>query len=105
MRRKSVLPRFRTERRVTARPAGPSPGATAQGRAGDALIGFSTSCDSAHLLTAFTTAKAIVMVTHGLAGDDRGSSKSSPDDQHCLVVPLHRHPRSHTYPISPLPHP
>ena len=63
----------------------------AQGRRGDALIGISTSGNSANLLAAFAKAKELGIVTVGLAGGDGGRMRDAVD--HCLVVPtlsIHR---------------
>ncbi len=49
----------------------------AQGRAGDGLIGISTSGNSANLLAAFAKAKEMGMVTIGLCGGDGGRMQSS----------------------------
>lgn len=65
----------------------------AQARGGDALIGISTSGNSANLLAAFEKAKAMGLATIGLAGGDGGGMKSSGLCDHCLVVPsssIHR---------------
>ncbi|QGN00163.1 D-sedoheptulose-7-phosphate isomerase [Methylocystis parvus] len=65
----------------------------AQGSAGDAVIGVSTSGNAANLLAAFAKAKELRMVTVGLAGGDGGKMKSSGLVDHCLVVPsssIHR---------------
>jgi len=60
---------------------------TALGRAGDGLIGISTSGNSMNLLSAFAKAKAMSMVTVGLCGGDGGQMQSSRVVDHCLVVP------------------
>ena len=65
----------------------------AQGRAGDALIGFSTSGNSANLIAAFAKARELGIVTIGLAGGDGGRMKSSGLVDHLLSVPtssIHR---------------
>lgn len=65
----------------------------AQGRAGDGLIGLSTSGMSANLLAAFAKAKAMGIATIGLAGGDGGRMRSEGVVDHCLVVPatsIHR---------------
>lgn len=65
----------------------------AQARAGDALIGISTSGNSANLMSAFAKAKEMGLVTIGLAGGDGGKMKSSGAVDFCLVVPttsIHR---------------
>ena len=70
----------------------------AQGRAGDALIGISTSGNSANLVAAFAKAREMGMATLGLAGGDGGRMKSSGLVEHCLVVPsdsIHRVQESH----------
>lgn len=58
----------------------------AQARAGDALIGISTSGNSDNLLAAFAKAKEMDLVTIGLAGGDGGRMKASREIDHCLVV-------------------
>ncbi|MBM0104975.1 SIS domain-containing protein [Steroidobacter sp. S1-65] len=58
----------------------------AHGRAADALLGISTSGNSANLIAAFTTAKRLGMATIGLAGGDGGRMKSAGVVDHCLVV-------------------
>jgi D-sedoheptulose 7-phosphate isomerase len=70
----------------------------AQGRAGDALIGISTSGNSANLMSAFAKAKEMDIVTIGLAGGDGGKMKSSGAVDFCLVVPtssIHRTQECH----------
>jgi D-sedoheptulose 7-phosphate isomerase len=65
----------------------------AQGRAGDGLIGVSTSGNSGNLLSAFGAAKNMRITTFGLAGGDGGRMMSSGLVDHCLVVPsasIHR---------------
>lgn len=65
----------------------------AQGRAGDALIGFSTSGNSANLIAGFCKAKELGMVTIGLAGGDGGRMMTAGVVDHCLVAPttsIHR---------------
>lgn len=57
----------------------------AHGRAGDGLIGVSTSGNSANLIAAFATARRMKLVTFGLAGGDGGRMKAEVD--YCLVVP------------------
>jgi len=59
---------------------------SAHGREGDGLIAFSTSGNSDNLLAAFAKAKAMGMVTLGLAGGDGGEMRSSGLVDHCLVV-------------------
>jgi D-sedoheptulose 7-phosphate isomerase len=68
----------------------------AQGRAGDGLVGISTSGNSTNLLAAFAKAKELGMVTIGLSGGDGGKMRDAVD--HCLVVPtlsIHRIQESH----------
>jgi D-sedoheptulose 7-phosphate isomerase len=65
----------------------------AQGRAGDGLIGFSTSGDSANLLLAFARARTMGIATIGFAGGEGGKMKAGGAVDHCLVVPtgsIHR---------------
>lgn len=61
----------------------------AHGRAGDGLIGISTSGNSTNLVSAFAKAKEMGLVTIGLAGGDGGRMKTSGVVDHCLVVPAH----------------
>lgn len=58
----------------------------AHGRAGDGLIGFSTSGNSANLLGAYAKAKEMGLTTIGLAGGDGGRMAATADIDHCLVV-------------------
>ena len=58
----------------------------AQARTGDALIGVSTSGNSANLLAAFVTARRLGLTTLALAGHDGGAMARSADIDHCLVV-------------------
>lgn len=70
----------------------------AQGCKGDALIGFSTSGNSANLIAAFAKAHEMGIVTLGFAGNDGGKMKSCGFVDHCLVVPtdsIHRVQESH----------
>jgi D-sedoheptulose 7-phosphate isomerase len=65
----------------------------AQGRAGDALIGFSTSGNSCNLLAAFAKARSLGMVTIGFAGGDGGRMSAPGMVDHLLVAPtasIHR---------------
>ena len=65
----------------------------AQGKAGDGLIGISTSGNSSNLIAAFAKAKEMGLCTIGLAGGDGGKMKSSGVCDYCLVVPttsIHR---------------
>jgi D-sedoheptulose 7-phosphate isomerase len=67
-------------------------------RPGDALIGVSTSGNSANLLLAFSAAKRQGATTIGLAGGDGGKMRSHPDIDHCLVAPsdsIHRVQETH----------
>lgn len=57
----------------------------AHGRAGDGLIGFSTSGNSANLLRAFARARELGLRCFGLAGGDGGAMARDALD-HCLVV-------------------
>jgi D-sedoheptulose 7-phosphate isomerase len=70
----------------------------AQGKAGDGLIGISTSGNSSNLIAAFAKAKEMGLCTIGLAGGDGGQMKSSGVCDYCLVVPttsIHRIQESH----------
>ena len=65
----------------------------ALGRRGDALLGISTSGNSANLIAAFAKAREMGIATIGLAGAGGGRMKSSGLVEHCLVVPgdsIHR---------------
>lgn len=65
----------------------------AQGKAGDGLIGISTSGNSMNLISAFAKAKEMGLATIGLAGGDGGKMKTSGVVDHCLIVPttsIHR---------------
>lgn len=65
----------------------------AQAKAGDGLIGISTSGNSENLMAAFAWAKKGRLVTIGLAGMSGGAMAKSPFLDHCLVVPtdsIHR---------------
>jgi D-sedoheptulose 7-phosphate isomerase len=65
----------------------------AQARAGDGLVGISTSGNSNNLIAAFAKAKEMGLVTIGLAGGDGGRMKTSGVVEHCLIVPsssIHR---------------
>jgi len=65
----------------------------AQAKAGDALIGISTSGNSSNLIAAFAKAKEMGLVTIGLAGGDGGRMKTGGVCDFCLVVPttsIHR---------------
>jgi len=70
----------------------------AQGRAGDGLVGISTSGNSANLIAAFAKAKEMDIVTIGLAGGDGGRMRTSGVVDYCLVVPtqsIHRTQECH----------
>jgi D-sedoheptulose 7-phosphate isomerase len=58
----------------------------AHGRAGDGVVGFSTSGNSDNLLAAFTKARELGMVTVGLAGGDGGEMRASGLVDHLLAV-------------------
>jgi D-sedoheptulose 7-phosphate isomerase len=65
----------------------------AQARAGDGLIGISTSGNSANLMAAFAKAKEMRLSTIGLTGGDGGKMRTSGVVDYCLVVPsssIHR---------------
>jgi D-sedoheptulose 7-phosphate isomerase len=65
----------------------------AQARAGDGLIGVSTSGNSPNLIAAFAKAKEIGLATVGLGGGDGGQMRQAGTLGHCLVVPsssIHR---------------
>jgi D-sedoheptulose 7-phosphate isomerase len=70
----------------------------AQGRAGDGLVGISTSGNSTNLIAAFAKAREMGIATIGLAGGDGGHMKTSGFVDHCLMVPtssIHRIQESH----------
>lgn len=58
----------------------------AQARSGDGLIGISTSGNSENLLSAFSKAKDIGLLTIALAGMDGGAMKQHTAIDHCLIV-------------------
>lgn len=65
----------------------------ALGKAGDVVIGISTSGNSGNLMNAFGKAKEMGIATIGLAGGTGGNMVSSPNVDHCLVAPtdsIHR---------------
>ncbi len=65
----------------------------ARGKAGDALIGISTSGNFGNLIAAFAKAREMGLAAIGLAGGDGGKIKTSGVLDHCLVVPttsIHR---------------
>jgi len=55
-------------------------------RAGDGLIGFSTSGNSKNLLNAYARARELGLLTVGFAGGNGGAMARSSDLDHCLVV-------------------
>lgn len=57
----------------------------AHARAGDGLVGLSTSGNSANLIAAFAKAKEMGLTTIGLSGGDGGKMAKVCD--HCLVAP------------------
>ncbi len=59
----------------------------AQARTGDALIGISTSGNSANLVEAFGKARELGLATIGLTGNDGGRMATCTHVDHCLVVP------------------
>jgi D-sedoheptulose 7-phosphate isomerase len=70
----------------------------AHAHAGDALVGFSTSGNSANLLAAYATAKDLGLSTIGLAGGDGGRMAESADVDICLTVAtdsIHRIQETH----------
>jgi D-sedoheptulose 7-phosphate isomerase len=70
----------------------------AQVRAGDGLIGISTSGNSENLLAAFVAAKERGAITIGLAGGDGGRMAAHPGIDHCLIVrsdSIHRIQETH----------
>jgi D-sedoheptulose 7-phosphate isomerase len=70
----------------------------AQVRAGDGLIGISTSGNSENLLSAFVAAKERGAVTIGLAGGDGGRMAVHAGIDHCLIVrsdSIHRIQETH----------
>ncbi|QBQ55933.1 D-sedoheptulose-7-phosphate isomerase [Nitrosococcus wardiae] len=65
----------------------------AHAKAGDGLIGISTSGNSENLLAAFAKAKELGLATIGLTGMSGGTMAKSPFLDHCLIVPtdsIHR---------------
>lgn len=60
----------------------------AQARPGDAVIGFSTSGNSANLIAAFTKAKQMQLTTIGFTGGDGGRMKAAGVVDFCLTVPV-----------------
>lgn len=64
----------------------------AYGRRGDVLVGFSTSGHSANLVTAFTQAKKMGLLTIGITGSDGGKMAQLGLD-HCFIVHSSHIPR------------
>ena len=62
-----------------------SRGIEALGKAGDVLVGFTTSGNSANVLAAFAAAKSMGITTVLLAGRDGGKARGSCD--HEIIVP------------------
>jgi D-sedoheptulose 7-phosphate isomerase len=58
----------------------------AQGRAGDGLVGISTSGNSQNLIAAFDKAKEMGLTTIALLGQSGGRTRQSRSVDHCLVV-------------------
>ena len=58
----------------------------AQGRAGDGLVGISTSGNSQNLIAAFDKAKEMRLTTIALLGQSGGRTRQSQNVDHCLVV-------------------
>ena len=58
----------------------------AHARAGDGLVGFSTSGNSDNLMAGFRKARELGLTTIGFAGGDGGDMKRSGLLDHCLVV-------------------
>ncbi len=58
----------------------------AHARAGDGLVGFSTSGNSVNLMNGFRQARDMGLTTVGFAGGDGGEMKSSGILDYCLVV-------------------
>jgi len=70
----------------------------AHGRPGDALVAFSTSGNSANLLSGLKKGRALGMKTIGFVGGDGGQMRSSGLLDHCLWVEsdsIHRVQESH----------
>lgn len=70
----------------------------AQVRAGDGVIGVSTSGNSENVLLAFSAAKELGATTIALTGGNGGKMFNHPGVDHCLVVPsdsIHRVQETH----------
>lgn len=67
-------------------------------RPGDAVVGFSTSGNSANLMDGFRKARELKLISIGFAGADGGEMKKSGLLDHCLVVEtdsIHRVQETH----------
>ena len=65
----------------------------AQGKAGDGVIGISTSGNSENIMRTFVKAKGMGLTTIGLTGGAGGAMATSSSLDHCLIVPtesIHR---------------
>ena len=65
----------------------------AQGKAGDGVIGISTSGNSENIMRTFVKAKEMGLTTIGLTGGAGGAMATSSSLDHCLIVPtesIHR---------------
>lgn len=65
----------------------------AQGKAGDGVIGISTSGNSENIMRTFVKAKEMELTTIGLTGGAGGAMATSSSLDHCLIVPtesIHR---------------
>jgi D-sedoheptulose 7-phosphate isomerase len=70
----------------------------AHARAGDGVVGLSTSGNSANLIAAFAKAKEMDLTTIGFAGGDVGQMKNTGCVDHCIIVPttsIHRVQETH----------
>lgn len=70
----------------------------AHGRAGDGLVGFSTSGNSDDLLEAYRKAKELGLATLGFAGGNGGAMRTSGLVDHCMTVEtdsIHRVQETH----------
>ncbi len=63
----------------------------AQGRRGDMLLGISTSGNSANVVRALQTARAMGLITAGLTG--QGGGKMAPLCDYCIRIPSRETPR------------
>jgi len=64
----------------------------AKGRAGDVLLGISTSGNSENVVEAIRTAKAMGMITIGMTGENKDTAICHAAD-HCICVPSRSTPR------------